>query len=72
MNICQPDLLLKVRIRQQNVHKSKTAQAYVLNTTNPKDWDVLALQEPWLDSFGDSHGLQYWHVIYPSNFYDED
>ena len=29
-----------------NVHKFKTAQAYVLNIANPKDWDVLALQEP--------------------------
>ena len=39
---------------QPNVHNSKTAQAYVLNTANPNDWDVLALQEPWIDSFGNS------------------
>jgi hypothetical protein len=72
MNIHQPNLPSKLRIWQQNVHKSKTAQAYVLNTANPKDWDVLALQEPWLDSFGNSRGSQYWRVIYPANFYDED
>ena len=54
MNIRQPDLPHNLRIWQQNVHKSKTAQAYVLNTANPKDWDVIALQEPWFDSFGNT------------------
>jgi hypothetical protein len=71
MNIRQPALPQKLRIWQQNVHKSKTAQASVLNTANPKDWDVLALQEPWFDSFGNSRGTQYWRVIYPANFYTE-
>ena len=71
MNIRQPALPQKLRIWQQNVHKSKTAQAYVLNTANPKDWDVLAIQEPWFDSFGNSRGTQYWRVIYPANFYTE-
>lgn len=47
------------------------AQEYVLNTANPKDWDVIALQEPWFDSYGNSHGTQYWRVIYPANFYIE-
>ena len=72
MNICPPELLQKLRIWQQNVHKSKTAQTYVINTANPKDWDVIALQEPWIDSFGNSCSSQYWRVIYPANFYNED
>ena len=71
MNIRQPSLPQNLRIWQQNVHKSKTAQSYVLNTANPKDWDVIALQEPWIDSFGNSRGTQYWRVIYPANFYAE-
>ena len=54
------------------MHRSKTAQTYVLNTANPKDWDVIAIQEPWIDSYGNSRGSQYWRVIYPANFYDED
>ena len=69
MNIRQSSLPQKLRIWQQNVHKSKTAQAYVLNTANPKDWDILALQEPWFDTFGNSRGTQYWRVVYPANFY---
>ena len=71
MKVRQPALLQKLRIWQQNVHKSKTAQAYVLNTANPKDWDFLALQEPWFDYFGNSCSTQYWRVIYPANFYTE-
>jgi len=71
MNIRPPALPNNLRIWQQNVPKSKTAQAYVLNTANPKDWDVIALQEPWIDSFGNSQSTQYWRVVYPANFYDE-
>ena len=72
MIICPPELPQKLRIWQQNVHKSKTAHSYVINTANPKDWDILALQEPWIDSYRNSRGSQYWRVIYPANFYEED
>ena len=66
-----PSLPSKLRIWQQNLHKSQTAQDYVRNTANPADWDILALQEPWLNSLGNSRGTQYWQVIYPANFYAE-
>ena len=72
MIIRPPELPQKLRIWQQNVQKSKTAHSYVINTANPKDWDILALQEPWIDSYGNSCGSQYWRVIYPANFYEED
>ena len=71
MNICQPALLQNLKIWQQNVHKSKTAQSYVLNTANPKDWDIIALQEPWFNNFRNTQGTQYWRVVYPANFYVE-
>ena len=48
------------------------AHSYIINTANLKDWDILALQEPWIDSYGNSQGSQYWRVVYPANFYDED
>ena len=47
------------------------AQAYILNTANPKDWDVLALQKLWFDTFSNSCGTQYWRVVYPANFCTE-
>jgi hypothetical protein len=72
MNIVQPPALpQKLRIWQQNIHKSKVAQAYVLNAANPNDWDIFALQKPWFDILGNSRGTQYWHVVYPENFYLE-
>jgi hypothetical protein len=61
----------KLRIWQQNVHKSKTAQEYILNNPNPRDWDVIPLQEPWMDNFDNSRGTQYWCVVYPANLYEE-
>jgi hypothetical protein len=71
MNLHPPVLPQKLRIWQQNVHKSKTAQDYVLNTANPKDWDIIALQEPWINSYGNSCSLQFWQVVYPAKFYAE-
>lgn len=71
MNTHTSTLLQKLRIWHQNVHKSNTAQSYVLNTANLKDWDIISLQEPWFDSVGNSQGSQYWCVVYPANFYTE-
>lgn len=61
----QPD---RLRIWQQNAHKSRLAQEHILNTANPGDWDLILLQEPWFDTYGNSRGNQSFHVIYPSTF----
>ena len=71
MNVRSSTLPLKLRIWQQNAHKSKTAHSYILNNANPNNWDIIALQEPWFDSYGNSCGTQYWRVVYPENFYME-
>src|ERR1700736_2191977 len=67
----QPKSPDKLRIWQQNTHKSQTAQDYVLNAARPEDWDILAIQEPWIDTLGKSHMTQYWRIIYPVNYYEE-
>src|SRR5258706_2456957 len=54
-------------IWQQNVVKSSTAQYDVLANANPKNWDIIALQEPYLDSIGLTQANMHWNVIYPSN-----
>jgi Endonuclease-reverse transcriptase len=43
----------------------------VINTARPEDWDVLAIQEPWIDALGKSRASQYWRIIYPANYYEE-
>ena len=67
MSSRQPSLPSKLRIWQQNVHKANAAQEYIRNTARPEAWDVIALQEPWLDSFNNSRVNPYWRVIYPAN-----
>ena len=62
----------QLRIWQQNTHKSQTAQDYVINTARPEDWDIIAIQEPWIDSLGKSRASQYWRVVYPANYYEEE
>lgn len=55
-----------LRIWQQNTHKSKLAQQYILNTASPNEWDIIAIQEPWLDHFNNARGSSFWRVLYPS------
>ena len=53
------------------MHKSQTAQDYIINTVKPEDWDIITLQESWIDFLGKSRASQYWRIIYPANYYEE-
>jgi predicted secreted protein len=55
------------RIWQQNVAKSSVVQHDVLANANPKDWDIIAIQEPYMDFLGLTRANPHWNVIYPSN-----
>ena len=55
------------KIWQQNIAKSSTAQHDLLAKANPNDWDIIALQEPYLDHLGLTRANSHWTVIYPSN-----
>ena len=59
----------QLRIWQQNLNKSLTAQLHLLNTASPKDWDILLLQEPW---FGNTvtRATHSWRVLYPDIYYE--
>ncbi|KAG5726925.1 hypothetical protein E4T56_gene6280 [Termitomyces sp. T112] len=43
-----------------NIHKSAVAQAAVINLASPSDWDVLALQELYLDKLGNTRASRHW------------
>ncbi len=58
----------RLRIWQQNAHKSRIAQEHILATANPREWDLIFLQEPWFDSYGNTRGNHFFHVIYPATF----
>jgi hypothetical protein len=59
----------QLRVWQQNLNKSLTAQQHLLNTASPRDWDVLMLQKPW---FGKTvtRATHAWRVLYPDIYYE--
>lgn len=59
--------LTKLRIWQQNTNKSLEAQLDMLNNVSPRDVDIIAVQEPYLDESGFSRGNSHWFIIYPPN-----
>jgi len=67
-NISTPSLTLK--IWQQNVNRSLIAQLDVLESANPKDYDLIFLQEPYMDHLGATRASTYWAVIYPPRHRD--
>lgn len=64
----QPNAL--IRIWQQNLNKSLTAQLHLLNTAKPDDWDLIILQEPWVGHLG-TRNSPYWRVLYPDSYFTD-
>lgn len=56
-----------LRIWQQNVNCSHTAQDEILRLANPKDWDIVTIQEPYFTPFNLAPVSSHWHTIYPTN-----
>ena len=42
-------------------------QQYIINSVNPTDWDIIAIQELWLDRLSNARVSEYWHILYPSS-----
>ena len=55
-------------IWQQNLNKSRVAQEDLINSEVYKQFDVLILQEPFIDSYGNMRATCDWRVVYPSSF----
>ena len=53
-------------IWQQNLNKSDKAHYDLINTPLHKNWDILALQEPYIDALGNTKANSRWHVVYLS------
>jgi len=45
----------------------KLAQQDILNTASPEKWDIIAIQEPWLNYLNNARGSAYWRILYPSD-----
>ena len=58
----------RLRIWQQNLNKSRVAQEDLINSEVYKEYDLLILQEPYIDSYGNTKATRDWRVTYPSSF----
>ena len=42
-------------------------QEDLINSDIQKDYDILLLQEPYIDSFSNIKAMRGWHVVYPTS-----
>ena len=59
----------RLRIWQQNLNKSRTAHLELINSPLHHNWDLILLQEPYIDSYGNTKATTKWRTIYPSSRY---
>ena len=57
----------RLKIWQQNLNKSDKAHFDLINSPVHKDWDLLLLQEPYIDKFRNTKATSKWHTLYPSS-----
>ena len=62
----QPTQPTPLRIIQQNLNKSLTAQLAFLHEYTPDNTDIIALQEPYKDFKNLTRTTPFWYVIYPA------
>jgi hypothetical protein len=65
MNVTTPRKYFN--IWQQNVAKSSTSQHNLLAKADPSKWDIITLQEPYIDHLQLMQANPHWTVMYPSN-----
>jgi hypothetical protein len=61
----------QLQILQMNTHKAKAAAMDLIN----EDWhrpdydkyDVICIQEPWIDYLGNARAGFNWHLLYPTD-----
>lgn len=56
----------KLRIWQQNINRSRTAQEDLLESLNTDRYDICAIQEPCIDCFDNMRANSKWQVVYPA------
>jgi hypothetical protein len=54
-----------LRVWQQNCRKSDMNQLHVINSLNPKIFDICFIQEPYLDFLNNTRAPTGWTTIYP-------
>ncbi|KAG2073314.1 hypothetical protein BDR04DRAFT_1011137 [Suillus decipiens] len=60
------ELLTQICVWQQNLNMSLRVQHSLLNSPIAWDWDIVALQEPHINSLKNSISSPYFHTVYPT------
>ena len=58
---------VRLNVWQKNLNKSRAVHEDLINSPVFKNFDVLVLQEPFMDSFGNTKATRHWRVVYPSS-----
>ena len=61
---------MTVNIWQQNLNKSDIAQQDLINSINPNKYDIIALQEPYIDFLGNTCANPRWYPLLPAAHHD--
>lgn len=56
----------RIRVWQQNLNTSLLAQHSLLNSPIARNWDIVALQEPHINSMKNTISSPYFHAVYPT------
>ena len=61
-----PNKQRKIRIWQQNLNKSATAQQHFLHNLNPTTYDIAVIQEPAINRTNLTTANSKWNIVYPT------
>ncbi|KIJ10228.1 hypothetical protein PAXINDRAFT_29025, partial [Paxillus involutus ATCC 200175] len=55
----------RLRIWQQNLNASRDAQTALLGGPFTNDWNIIALQEPYINTVSNTTSTSKYHAVYP-------
>ncbi|KIK38872.1 hypothetical protein CY34DRAFT_44461, partial [Suillus luteus UH-Slu-Lm8-n1] len=55
----------RLNIWQQNLNVSLAAQESLMNSQDITNYDLLIIQEPYINFLRNTHASHCWHVLYP-------
>ena len=58
---------VRLKIWQQNLNKSRAAHEDLIISDVLRHFDILMLQEPYIDKLGNTKATKDWRVVYPSS-----
>ena len=60
-----------VNIWQQNLNKLDIAQQDLINSIDPNKYDIISLQEPYIDFLGNTRTNPRWYPLLPTAHHDK-